>query len=314
MYVSNLSRDYIYKTFSQESIFEAYGIPVVKGLFVSPLRKDKNPTCAFQYRNGILKYYDNRPGEVQGDAVSMVMHMKNLNFQEALLDIYKTLSKSQRTSIVNNTKTLQDLKPASTEIKMNFREFSAEDLKYWNQYNIYLDTLTKFNIKSCKEVYIKNKDGEFFNCKKNDELCFAYFFPDNSVKVYFPRRDKYRFISNSRYIQGINFVNNPNILVITKSYKDVICLSLFGIQAVAMQGESVLPPRELIEKFNCVYLGDNDVAGKKACVLIKRKYGIPIYLFSNKYRNLGIKDFSDAFKVLGQDELKNLLSKILCVK
>ena len=25
--------------------------------------------------------------------------------------------------------------------------------------------------------YIKNKDGEFFNCKKNDELCFAYFFP-----------------------------------------------------------------------------------------------------------------------------------------
>ena len=33
---------------SQEQLMEHYlGIPVKKGLFKSPLRRDKNPTCAF---------------------------------------------------------------------------------------------------------------------------------------------------------------------------------------------------------------------------------------------------------------------------
>ena len=94
MYVSNLTRDYIFKNFSQESIFEAYGIPVNRGNFVSPLRRDKSPTCAFQYYGNILRYYDNRPGEFSGDAIAMVMHLKKLSYQEALLDVYNTLKKS----------------------------------------------------------------------------------------------------------------------------------------------------------------------------------------------------------------------------
>jgi len=315
MYVSNLSRDYIYKTFSQEAIFEAYGIPVVRGNFVSPLRRDKSPTCAFQYYGNTLRYYDNRPGEFCGDAISLVMHLKHLTYQEALLDIYKTMN--------NNSNTLDEcitrksvrkfdfVKKESVEIKLKFKEFSIKELEYWNQYGIGLETLQRFNIRSCTHLYLKTKSGDFENCVRGSEMCFAYIFADNSVKVYFPERENYRFISNSRWIQGLEYLDNPKLLVITKSYKDVVCLSLFGIQAIAMQGESVLPPAWLVDKYNCVYLADNDAPGKRAAVLIRKKYNIPIALFPQEYREMGIKDFSDAYKVLGHEFLQDLLNTIL---
>ena len=313
MYVSNLSRDYIYKTFSQESIFEAYGIPVVKGNFVSPLRRDKSPTCAFQYYGNTLRYYDNRPGEFCGDAISMVMHLKHLDYQGALLDIYKTLKQTSTNSCnyLNQNKLIELSPRKSTEIKLKFKEFSKKELEYWNQYGIGLDTLKRFNIHSCTHLYTKNKDEDFENRMRDSEMCFAYIFADNSVKAYFPERDSYRFISNSRWIQGIEYIDNPELLVITKSYKDVVCLSLFNIQAVAMQGESVLPPAWLVNKYNCVYLADNDAPGKRAAVLMRQKYNIPIALFPTEYREMGIKDFSDAYKILGHEYIQDLLTTIL---
>ena len=313
MYVSNLSRDYIYKTFSQESIFEAYGIPVVKGNFVSPLRRDKSPTCAFQYYGNTLRYYDNRPGEFCGDAISMVMHLKHLDYQGALLDIYKTLKQTSTNSCnyLNQNKLIELSPRKSTEIKLKLKEFSKKELEYWNQYGIGLDTLKRFNIHSCTHLYTKNKDEDFENRMRDSEMCFAYIFADNSVKAYFPERDSYRFISNSRWIQGIEYIDNPELLVITKSYKDVVCLSLFNIQAVAMQGESVLPPAWLVNKYNCVYLADNDAPGKRAAVLMRQKYNIPIALFPTEYREMGIKDFSDAYQILGHEFLKDLLTTIL---
>jgi hypothetical protein len=93
--------------------------------------------------------------------------------------------------------------------------------------------------------------------------------------------------------------------------KDVVCLSLFNIQAVAMQGESVLPPKKLVDKYNCVYLADNDAPGKRAAVLIRSKYNIPIALFPQHYREMGIKDFSDAYKILGHEYIQDLLNTIL---
>ena len=46
-----VTKEMILNKVSQEQLMEHYlGIPVKKGLFKSPLRNDKNPTCAF-YRN-----------------------------------------------------------------------------------------------------------------------------------------------------------------------------------------------------------------------------------------------------------------------
>lgn len=60
------------------------GIPVKKGLFKSPLRQDKNPTCAF-YRNksGDLIFKD-FSGAFCGNFISVVMAKFQCTFPKAL--------------------------------------------------------------------------------------------------------------------------------------------------------------------------------------------------------------------------------------
>jgi hypothetical protein len=300
--ITNLSKEIIYKLFSQESIFEAYGCPITNKLFISPLRKDNNPTCKLAYQGSTLLYFDNRPGEFRGDAVGYVMRVKNLSYKEALYDIYNTLK-------LNNTYTFEKknkevISKTSKEIRYIRREFTSEDLKYWESYYITKELLQKYNIVSLEKVFVQNNTGEFFNCKKKEELCFGYLFPDNSIKVYFPERKEYRFIGNSNYLQGYNYVSNEKPLVITKSYKDVIALSLINIQAVAIQSESILPPKEIIDTFECIYLGDSDIPGISACKNIRMQYNIPILLIPKKFKS---KDFSDLLKNHSLEVAKKLV-------
>ena len=50
-YEPKITKDYLLERASQETYLEYYlGIPVKKGLYRSPLRKDDKPTCSF-YRN-----------------------------------------------------------------------------------------------------------------------------------------------------------------------------------------------------------------------------------------------------------------------
>ncbi len=70
---------------SEEQLMEHYlGIPVKKGLFVSPLRQDKNPTCAF-YRNrkGDLIFKD-FGSTFCGNFISVVMEKFQCSFAKAL--------------------------------------------------------------------------------------------------------------------------------------------------------------------------------------------------------------------------------------
>lgn len=46
----NLSKDFILSKVREEEIWSHYGVPINKGLFCSPLRRDKNPTASI-YRN-----------------------------------------------------------------------------------------------------------------------------------------------------------------------------------------------------------------------------------------------------------------------
>lgn len=44
----NITRELILSRVSEETLMEHYaGVPCKKGLFRSPLRNDKNPTCVF---------------------------------------------------------------------------------------------------------------------------------------------------------------------------------------------------------------------------------------------------------------------------
>jgi len=103
---------------------------------------------------------------------------------------------------------------------------------------------------------------------------------EGEYKIYFPKRENYRFICNTTAVQGLRQLPpSADFLILTKSLKDVMVLRSVGIFSVAWQGESVLPDAETIDelksRFPLIYsLYDFDPAGIKTANKIKRIYGI----------------------------------------
>ena len=80
-----VTKELILNKVSEETIMEHYlGVPVKKGLFKSPLRKDNHPTCAF-YRNkhGELIFKD-FGSDTSGNFISVVMYKFNCTYGTAL--------------------------------------------------------------------------------------------------------------------------------------------------------------------------------------------------------------------------------------
>lgn len=81
----NITKQFILDNIPEERIMEFYlGIPVKKGLFKSPLRKDSTPTVSF-YRNksGTLVLHDFN-GSFHGDVFAVVMYKHNCSFADAV--------------------------------------------------------------------------------------------------------------------------------------------------------------------------------------------------------------------------------------
>lgn len=79
------SKELILSKVSEETLMEHYlGVPVKKGLFKSPLRKDNRPTCSFfKNKNGNLLFKDFGTS-FTGDFVSVVMCKFNCSYGKAL--------------------------------------------------------------------------------------------------------------------------------------------------------------------------------------------------------------------------------------
>ena len=89
-----------------------------------------------------------------------------------------------------------------------------------------------------------------------------------------------------------------DLLIITKSYKDVMLLYEYNIPAIAPNGEYVIISEEVINSLkkrfkNIFILFDNDLAGVKNSHKYKKAYNdIPIIFLKRKYS----KDISDFYK------------------
>ena len=80
-----VTKEMILNKVPQEQLMEHYlGIPVKKGLFKSPLRNDKNPTCSFyRNKNGDLIFKD-FGSSFCGNFISVVMEKFQCTFPKAL--------------------------------------------------------------------------------------------------------------------------------------------------------------------------------------------------------------------------------------
>ena len=304
-----VTKELLLSKYPEETYMEYYlGIKVRKGLFISPLRKDNHPTCSF-YRNksGTLIFKD-FSGEFYGDFVKVVMTKYNCKYYKALqiiandFGIVKTPNLPKSKGIINKHPEKFESKE-DTIIQVEVQDFTEKEISWWEKFGINKSILKKFNVYSCKNVFL---NGKVIASTMEKNPIFGYYgFKHDGIelwRIYFPKRKNYRFLSNwkANKIQGyLQLPKEGKLLVITKSMKDVMCLYSMGITAIAPNSENLFIQdnvlNDLKNRFKyIVVLYDNDRPGLYNLAKIRKSHPELNYVFIPlKY---GAKDISDFYK------------------
>lgn len=320
----SLTKEFLLSKYPQEVYLQYYlGIPVKKGLFRNPLRQDSKPTASF-YRNGkgeiIFKDFS---GAFRGNFVDVVMFKYSCDYHKALKIIANDFNIIPDPNLVVNkgiinskVSTFKD--DGKAIIQVEIKDYTNAELLWWEQYGITLKTLKKFRIFSCKSVFLNTS---LLATIIPPNMAFGYYGGKKDGleqwRVYFPFRTNYRFLTNwpANKIQGIEFIpKEGNLLCITKSYKDVLCLYELGIPAIAPNSENLFIPKEILIKLKrrfkwIIVLYDNDRPG--LCNMAKIRHNHPDLEYIYIPKEYDAKDISDFRKTYGEKKTRNLIVNYL---
>lgn len=319
-----ITKELILSRFSEEQLMEYYlHLPVKKGLFRSPLRRDKQPTCSF-YRNksGTLIFKDFATGQ-HLNIFDVVQSIFKCDYFESLRIIANDFGIVRDNALHKNPGKI-NLNPIKikdkeiSKIQIEVQEFTDGELKWWGKYGISKDILKHFNVYSCKHVFLN--DQLFAESQQHCPI-FGYYGKKYQGlelwRCYFPKRTSFRFITNwpSKKIQGYDQLpKKGKLLVITKSMKDSMCLYSCGITACAPNSENLFIPEKVLEDLknrfkNIVVLYDNDRPGLYNMAKIRKEHPELTYVFIPK--KYGSKDISDFYKDHGRKETLNLIKTFI---
>lgn len=324
LFQPKITKELILSRFSEEQLMEYYlHLPVKKGLFRSPLRRDKQPTCSF-YRNksGTLIFKDFATGQ-HLNVFDVVQSIFKCNYFESLRIIANDFGIVRDSALRKNPGKI-NLNPIKikdkeiSKIQIEVQEFTDSELKWWGKYGISKDILKRFNVYSCKHVFLN--DQLFAESQQHCPI-FGYYGKKYQGlelwRCYFPKRTSFRFITNwpSKKIQGYDQLpKKGKLLVITKSMKDSMCLYSCGITACAPNSENLFIPDKVLEDLknrfkNIVVLYDNDRPGLYNMAKIRKEHPELTYVFIPK--KYGSKDISDFYKDHGRKETLNLIKTFI---
>jgi hypothetical protein len=298
------------------TIYSYYLGPFKPGkLMNSPLRNDdKMPSFAiFPSKTGGLLFKDHGTGE-SGNALKFMKLYKGIETREELerelLRIVRQFNPTSSAATVTRMYTPKE----DTDIGIVRQPFTEVDKRYWKQFHISLDTLKRFNVFSIK-YFLCNRvvRGTY----KEDSPMYAYKVYDK-FKIYRPLASKYtkwRTNLTNRHVQGLAELpyEGGNLLVITKSLKDVMCLYEMGISAIAASSETTFIPDDILKSLrykwkHIVILYDRDATGMKKARDYSKQYKLDAIFVHKKFKS---KDISDAVKNNNFNTVKEWLYKTL---
>lgn len=309
----NITLDWILSKVTEYDIYAKYiGQFKVGMIYNSPFREDKNPSFGIYYskRTKQLLFKDHGTGEC-GNVIKFVsLFTGKTEYNDILSDIVDNLNITNNTKLVSSK---QYIPPTETVIGVVRQEFTDVDINYWKQFNISINTLKKFNVNSIK-YYLCN--GIVKGTYKRENPMYAYKVYNN-FKIYRPLADKYTKWRNNLTdydIQGYEQLpQKGDILFITKSMKDVMCLHEMGYPAVSPSSESTFLPKDVLEQLKTrfkriIILFDRDTAGVKRSRKLSRETGLEAMFINKKFK---AKDVSDAVKANSFEEIKNWLNETI---
>ena len=318
-----ITKDFILSKVNQESIMQHYTRTEVnsKKLFLSPLRNDNHVTCSiYKSKSGILYMHDFATNE-HIDCWNLVMRLYNCNYYEALKIIARdfNLINSNVVKNIQAPKIVESLKKTeSSKIQVQIKDFTIKELEWWKSFGISRRTLKKYKIFSLQNVFL---NGELKSTSSEQCPIYGYYFGkdkngNEKWKCYFPTRDSSRFLNNlsKKVLQGYHQLpKTGEILVITKSMKDVCALYEFGIPAVSPNSETLFLDDKKLEEFkqrfkHILVIYDNDKTGLHNMWIIRKKHPELNYFWMPWYL---AKDFTDSIKLVGVENMKEYIDEFM---
>lgn len=296
----------------------------------SPIRDDDSRASFSLYVPTSPELTDIRPDEVwwkdfaggYGNVFSFVQRFAEFEFDEILEDrvsVIKFLDNQLELGLFGGErKTYKkreiDYEAAreTKEILFKSRPYTRRDLNWWAQFGVDKNLLEKYDVRSID--CLLNEDYTVKYRFRKMELAFAYVVKDK-IKVYCPESEEFKWRNTcpADYILGAEQTGDSDILVITKSLKDIMCIkSLVDVDCVAPQSETWNFPTTLIDKIKQSYkdyyvVMDYDPAGIAAAERLKEhgfkvRWVSKIQVMLNGKLTVVDKDMSDYIKNNGMDK------------
>jgi len=283
-------------------------------LLNSPLRPDdKVPSFAiFPSKTGDLLFKDHGTG-IAGNALKFIKLYKGVDTREQLerelLRIVRKMNPMLGEVKPTHVKTVGS---GPTDIGIVRQPFTEVDKRYWKQFHISVDTLKHFNVFSIKYFLCNSVVRGTY---KETSPMYAYKVFDK-FKIYRPLTSKYtkwRTNLTNRHVQGLAELpqEGGNLLIITKSLKDVMCLYEMGYHAIAASSETTFIPEDILQSLrskwkHIVILYDRDRTGMLNARQYSRQYKFDAFFVHKKFK---AKDISDAVRDNGFFVVKDWLTK-----
>ena len=300
-----INRDWILSKISQEQIMERYvGVGIkINEKFKSPFREDNSPSCVYYYNKaGKLFFRDFGKGRPM-DAFEVACQVNDCDFTEVLKVITEDFNLLHGSPVKKDYSHLEIARRIAAEpTNISIEPYTVNGqwsldkagLDFWQRNGISPATLMKYRVFQLNQAWVNDKVVYRYLATSPG---FAYWMGDEDYKLYFPLKDKVRFMQNTDVVQGeAQLPADGPLLVITKSMKDVMLFHEFGVAACAPQSEVHPVTDEQMEDWKrrfarVVVVYDKDYTGVKNANKLRKQYGLE-YAFVE-----GAKDLSDLYKL-----------------
>lgn len=252
-------------------------------------RSDSDPSFKLRYKDNMLLWYDygDHKTGYPASVVGFVMRYYEIdNYQDALAKVVEDMKDFTITSDILKEVDLIRLKSGRDTKKgaVLRPRFEQYELDFWESILVKEPLLKEYRTYAAKETYI---DGKLWRKSSKYDPVFAYVIDDDpknySMQWYRPfaesKKNKFRDHNTDGKIFGLKQLpKNGEVLIITKSCKDVLVLRALGFWAICPFGESsyihllaILP--DLISRFDKVFvMYDPDKTGMEYSKLITSKF------------------------------------------
>jgi len=329
-----LTKENILNRVRDSEIFNFYCPHFNKGFFPGEFRigeSDNHPSAnIFLGRDGRWRYSDFGEAGTY-DCFAYVQRKFNLGFKEALDKINMDMNLGLGGLNNNSPSSYSNFHPikpklststtslSETIIKVKKRQYESRDKDYWyGKYYIPQKLFEYHNNFAIKTYWIFNNKETYPISPKDITYTQNYYKDSTGIyrrKIYRPLSD-YKWTSNitGLVVQGIKHLPKyGDILIITKSMKDLLVLKVLDFKAViATNNEtSWIPDKvrlDLESRFKNIFINfDNDATGLEMGNYIASQYGYtPIFTEDYDY-----KDPSDMIEKYGIKYCKEFFEELI---